>query len=318
MKARLLTTVPSPEGDDVRTRAWPRWPAGWAAVARAADVRAGSSCTVDFAGQEVALFRTRDGTLHAVDAYCPHMGAHLGRARVDDDGLQCALHHRTVKDAGCFRAEERFGLVFLTRGDFRGALPDVAHREGLVFSAAAPVSVKVPWANFVLNGFDVPHLEAVHRRRLRAPVRIERHADSVSLDYETAITGVGLSDLVMKVLSRNHVKARMSCFATVGVVEADLGWTRSVLVCGVTPKLATTDASKPWPTGESEAFVSVGAPRDALAPRLRTLLSRWLYLAFLGRDFAVLEKQRLSLANVDDESTLAVADFLTSREDWAR
>jgi hypothetical protein len=64
--------------------------------------------------------------------------------------------------------------------------------------------------------------------------------------------------------------------------------------------------------------VSFGVPKNAFAKQLRAWMTKWLYLAFLGRDFAVLEGQRLSLENVDDEGTLAVAEFLTSREDWSQ
>lgn len=271
--------------------------------------------SAEVAGEEVVLFRGEDGAVRAASAFCPHMGAHLGHAKVEGNALRCPLHARRV-EGGCFRAEERFGLVFVTREGFDGALPEVQNADDFVFSAGAPVDVNVPWANFVLNGFDVPHLEAVHHRRLRAPVVITREKDRVRLRYETSITGRGPSDLAMKWLSKDHVRAQMSCFGTVGIVEADLGWTRSVLICGVTPKTATQDPSVSWPTGGSRAWVSFGVPRNALAPKLRALVTQWLYLAFLGRDFVVLEKQRLSVRNVDDESTLAVAEFLTSREDW--
>lgn len=274
--------------------------------------------TVNFAGREVVLFRGEDGVARAVDAWCPHMGAHLGQATVRENSLQCALHHRLV---GCERspwsARERFGLVFVSKAGTTSPLPDVSDRDDFLFTTSAPVEIDVPWANFVLNGFDLPHLEAVHHRALLAPAKILHDAGCMRLEYETRITGRGLSDLIMKVLSRNHVRARMSCFGTVGVVEADLGWTRSTLICGVSPR-PETQTDEAWPTGHSRTWLSFGVPKNSIAPRVRAHITRWLYLAFLSRDFVVLKNQRLSLANVDDESTIAVADFLTSLEDWGR
>ncbi len=44
-------------------------------------------------GRELVLFRTEDGGAHVLDAYCPHMGAHLGHGgRVQDGHLQCPFH----------------------------------------------------------------------------------------------------------------------------------------------------------------------------------------------------------------------------------
>lgn len=45
-------------------------------------------------GQNVVLFRSDDGTIHAVDSYCPHMGANLGVGGrvVDNNCIQCPFH----------------------------------------------------------------------------------------------------------------------------------------------------------------------------------------------------------------------------------
>jgi nitrite reductase/ring-hydroxylating ferredoxin subunit len=46
------------------------------------------------AGEDIVVFRTASGRCVAIDAWCPHMGAHLGRtgARVEDEWLRCAFH----------------------------------------------------------------------------------------------------------------------------------------------------------------------------------------------------------------------------------
>lgn len=44
-------------------------------------------------GKDLVLFRTEEGVAHVLDAYCPHLGAHLGHGgRVHQGKLQCPFH----------------------------------------------------------------------------------------------------------------------------------------------------------------------------------------------------------------------------------
>jgi len=52
------------------------------------DVKAFQLC-----GQELVLFRGSDGRVSALDAYCPHMGTHLGKGKVIGNHLRCFFHH---------------------------------------------------------------------------------------------------------------------------------------------------------------------------------------------------------------------------------
>ena len=44
------------------------------------------------AGTQVAVFRLRDGSLHATQAACPHAGGPLADGLTDVDVLVCPLH----------------------------------------------------------------------------------------------------------------------------------------------------------------------------------------------------------------------------------
>jgi len=49
--------------------------------------------TRTFMGQEVVVFRTGSGRACAVEAYCPHLGAHLGYGgKVNEEVIQCPFH----------------------------------------------------------------------------------------------------------------------------------------------------------------------------------------------------------------------------------
>ena len=70
----------------------PPVPNGWYALASADDVPAGEPVTVIALERELVLFRDADGAVHVVDAFCPHMGAHLGGGDVVDGTLACPYH----------------------------------------------------------------------------------------------------------------------------------------------------------------------------------------------------------------------------------
>jgi nitrite reductase (NADH) small subunit len=53
----------------------------------------GRTFTVD--GDQIAVFRLRDGSLRAVDAVCPHRGGPLADGLADDQVVVCPLHNHT-------------------------------------------------------------------------------------------------------------------------------------------------------------------------------------------------------------------------------
>jgi 3-ketosteroid 9alpha-monooxygenase subunit A len=68
-------------------------PAGWFQVGWAQDFVAGQVVEKKCFGEELVVFRTEDGQLRALDAYCRHMGAHLGHGgRVCGDRIICPFH----------------------------------------------------------------------------------------------------------------------------------------------------------------------------------------------------------------------------------
>ena len=61
------------------------------AVARTDEIAPGDVMHVAIAGREIALFNI-DGTYHATDDACTHMGARLSDGYVDGDIVECSLH----------------------------------------------------------------------------------------------------------------------------------------------------------------------------------------------------------------------------------
>ncbi|MBW2403961.1 MAG: Rieske 2Fe-2S domain-containing protein [Deltaproteobacteria bacterium] len=56
----------------------PRYPRGWFQVAYSDELEAGEVQPLKYFGVELVMFRTEDGEVSVLDAFCPHMGAHLG------------------------------------------------------------------------------------------------------------------------------------------------------------------------------------------------------------------------------------------------
>jgi nitrite reductase/ring-hydroxylating ferredoxin subunit len=72
---------------------FPRYPTGWFQIGWSEDVAVGQVVPMTRFGKELVVFRRSDGVIKVLDAYCPHMGAHLGHGGVlKDDELVCPFH----------------------------------------------------------------------------------------------------------------------------------------------------------------------------------------------------------------------------------
>jgi 3-ketosteroid 9alpha-monooxygenase subunit A len=127
------------------------FPRGWFVVADAADITS-KPTSVRFFGQDVVIYRGDSGAVAMLEAYCPHMGTHLGRStqshtvtsghHVEGDSIRCPFHGwRYGPDGKCneipyfagpiprlakvrsWLVQERWGIVFCWN-DPEGLEPD--------------------------------------------------------------------------------------------------------------------------------------------------------------------------------------------------
>jgi nitrite reductase/ring-hydroxylating ferredoxin subunit len=106
-------------------------PFSWYQLAFSDDLAPGGVERLRAFGRDLVLFRTMDGSVGLLDAYCPHMGAHLAEGgKVVGDALECPFHGwRWAADGVCthipyaaripagarassYPVCERFGMVF--------------------------------------------------------------------------------------------------------------------------------------------------------------------------------------------------------------
>jgi len=81
----------------------PPYPRGWYAVALSHELTSGAVLTRKYFGRELVLFRTESGRVCVSDAYCPHLGAHLGHGGVvEGEAITCPFHGwRFGADGAC-------------------------------------------------------------------------------------------------------------------------------------------------------------------------------------------------------------------------
>ncbi|MET0406147.1 MAG: Rieske 2Fe-2S domain-containing protein [Cystobacter sp.] len=292
----------------------------WYVVCASESLRPGQVMGWNLAGRELVVFRTRSGQVQALAAHCPHLGAHLARGTVEGEHLRCPLHHLSFDGRGhchapvgsglaarplqrAFPVVEHHGLVLVFNGPGVLFPPPRVGTPDLHWRAGTPVSLDCAWLPLVANAFDMEHQRTVHHRALREPPAIERlDPFTLRLRFTSRVTGLALSDRVMKALSDDHIRVTLTLHGgTLLSVESDLGRTRSALLAGLRP-----DAN-----GMS-VLLSFAAPPAAVPglTRPRLALSRWLFTSFLRRDVSVLQGMRFQSAAAREDPVLAaLLDF---------
>jgi phenylpropionate dioxygenase-like ring-hydroxylating dioxygenase large terminal subunit len=165
---------------------------GWYWALRSRDVQRGRAKPLSFLGRELVVYRGASGRVYALDAYCPHMGAHLAEGKVEGEELRCLFHYwKYNADGRCteipcqaacdfvppiraWAVEERYGLIWIWAGE--GAptpLPCVPEVEGALCAARLGKSfAKECHPNvMMINAIDAQHFNSVHR--LPVDLRLE-------------------------------------------------------------------------------------------------------------------------------------------------
>ncbi|XP_023218903.1 cholesterol 7-desaturase-like [Centruroides sculpturatus] len=71
----------------------PVYPNGWIPLLESRDLPVGKCKPVTALGQQFVIFRGKTGKCFVLDAFCPHLGAHLGTdGKVHEDCIECPFH----------------------------------------------------------------------------------------------------------------------------------------------------------------------------------------------------------------------------------
>lgn len=163
-------------------------PFGWFQIGYPSDVAAGEVKPLYYFGRHLVFWRTEDGEAHLNDAFCPHLGAHIGHGgKVNGDCLECPFHgwafkpdgtncnipySERVNKSGTLRSYpviERNSITMAwyhpEEADPLWEIPEVAELSG--DPAWTPLvsrdfMVDAAWQELAENGVDAAHFRYVH------------------------------------------------------------------------------------------------------------------------------------------------------------
>jgi nitrite reductase/ring-hydroxylating ferredoxin subunit len=187
-------------------------PSGWYLVAYSDEIPPGAVRRLRYLEREMVAFRGADGAVAVLDAYCAHLGAHLGvGGRIENGTLRCPFHGWRYDASGsCVeipyasrippraRVErhttlEQNGMVFVWYDEGGKPpffeIPDLPewHDEGFTRGwLRYEWTVKTHPQEMVENGVDWHHFATVHRME---PPRGPRHRFEGPAYYWSVSTG---------------------------------------------------------------------------------------------------------------------------------
>jgi len=296
-------TIPATQRTITSLRAYPQ---SWYLVARSKHLRPAGILSLDFLGHSIVLFRTRTNSIHALDAHCAHMGAHLGKGQVIEDCLRCPLHHWTYDTTGQCAAmpnskgqrtwpvEERFGNIFIFNGP-RPLFPLPSFEstgDTLRTKIGRPVTIRCPWVAVVANAFDMQHLNVVHGRALiEEPIVEQPDSHRLRLRYRSRVTGKSLADMLTKWLSKNEINVTITCWGgTILTVESQVGRAKTTMFLGIMPGDNSVTATPIFGTQKS---------RFPGWDWLKVRITAWLFSHFMQKDVSIVEDMRFKVVMND-------------------
>jgi phenylpropionate dioxygenase-like ring-hydroxylating dioxygenase large terminal subunit len=163
------------------------FPYGWFQFAYADEVGPGEVKPLHYLGREFVLWRDEEGTPHAMDGHCAHLGAHLGHGgKVEGVGIRCPFHAwkydgtgRCVNAPYSDRINERARIRTYPIVDVNGFLMVWWHPEGVPPMWEVPEipefyddgwtgykrhgwRIATHWQEMVENAVDTSHFHYVH------------------------------------------------------------------------------------------------------------------------------------------------------------
>ncbi|WP_026793989.1 MULTISPECIES: aromatic ring-hydroxylating oxygenase subunit alpha [Planktothrix] len=203
---------------------------GWYWVLPSKELKVGKVKAVTLLGRNLAIYRGISGQVVAVDAYCPHMGAHLAEGKVEGDGIRCFFHNWKYNAEGIcidipslekplnvciktWQTAENYGLIWVWVGeDLPNLLPfvpeleqvDCDYRLGTRFIKNCHPNV------LLINAIDAHHFNTVHNLPLEI-IFESKELNSHAITFSNTTRGGDNSGLIrlIRPLYKNEVTYSM-------------------------------------------------------------------------------------------------------------
>ncbi|MBW4602538.1 MAG: aromatic ring-hydroxylating dioxygenase subunit alpha [Calothrix sp. FI2-JRJ7] len=177
---------------------------GWYIACPSKDIPKGKVKSLTLCGKKIVIFRTQNGQLHALDAYCPHLGTDLGIGKVEGNFIRCYFHHwafdseGTCQDIPCqkqipakaklqpYSTDEKYGFIWI--------YPDAKAPEGVVeFDELKGKTLMTMFDKpfergchhhiCMMNGIDAQHLQTVHKLNIDMKLSLQANAKGDIIDF---------------------------------------------------------------------------------------------------------------------------------------
>jgi phenylpropionate dioxygenase-like ring-hydroxylating dioxygenase large terminal subunit len=163
---------------------------GWYWVLRSGDLKKRQTKNIKLLGRNLVLYRSETGIARALDAYCPHMGAHLAEGKVEGEHIRCLFHFwKFDNDGNCIEIpcqsstkgvpkikpwpiQEKYGLIWIWTGDTpRWQVPFVPELENseIDWSLGGTFTKSCHPNVMMINAIDAQHFRSVHN----LPVKLD-------------------------------------------------------------------------------------------------------------------------------------------------
>ena len=195
----------------------PPFPNGWQGIGFSEEVTVGQVVSRHILGRDLVLFRGENGVLKVVDAYCPHLGAHLGSGGdVIGNNIRCPYHHWQFDGTGkcasipygtnipanaalkTYPCEEINGFIFIWYHD-QDAAPQwsiskhpIVDNPNYYFVEKREYIFRCHPQDISENGADFAHFIAIHGwEGVKLKFTPDNHTYRVGYDTEGVDTGYG-------------------------------------------------------------------------------------------------------------------------------
>lgn len=204
-------------------------PISWYQVAWSHELKRKKIKAVTIGGLPLVIFRTDDGSLYALDAHCPHLGAHLAvNGCVHNNRIKCGFHGWEFDGQGrcqkipqgakitpnmrtrSWRVEEHYGIIFVLF-DPLGTAPNlkftrVTHLDNGHFGKLVQKThdINTRHSDVLENGIDMQHFTTVHGVPMNNPQIGNDPNGGLYFRHQTVTNRLGLRFNTMMEISYLH------------------------------------------------------------------------------------------------------------------
>lgn len=160
---------------------------GWYWALPSRKLKFGQVKALTLLGRSLAIYRGESGRVMAVDAYCPHMGAHLAEGKVEGDGIRCFFHNWKYNERGMcvdipsqekplpvtiktWQTAEKYGMIWVWVGEDKPSpLPYLPELENVNcdYTLGTHFFKNCHPNVLLINAIDAHHFNTVHHLPLK-------------------------------------------------------------------------------------------------------------------------------------------------------